>query len=147
MPPETSVQESNRAVYDACVSGAQDRPHIPHLRTDPSPSHRPLPRSLAEFRELEGREYRKARLRALWKRLLTALDAEGTRSDAVPRFVGGTALTPESASQMRKMYERELMESCSDSPGHIGWKKFKKYAEDKEVGQSSVLLLCSCWLI
>ena len=134
MPPETSAQESKRAVYDACVSGAQDRPHVPHLRSDPSHSYHPLPRSLAEFRELEGREYRKARLRALWKRLLTALDAEGMRSDTAPRLVGGATLTPESASQMRKMYERELMESCSDSPGHIGWKKFKKYAEDKEAG-------------
>ncbi|KAH9006979.1 mitochondrial carrier [Lactarius hatsudake] len=131
--PETS-EDSKRAIYDACVSGAQDRPHIPHLRSDPTTSYLPLPQSLVEFRELEGREYRKARLRALWQRLLTALDAEGTGADAVPRrLVGGAALTPESAAQMRKMYERELMESCSDSPGHIGWKEFKKYAEDKEV--------------
>lgn len=145
--PETSGEESKRALYDACISGAQDRPQIPHLRSDPQSSYHPLPRSLAEFRELEGREYRKARLRALWRRLLTALDAEGTSFDAVPRFVGGAALTPESASQMRKMYERELMESCSDSPGHIGWKKFKEYAEDKEAGQSSPLSLHSAWLI
>lgn len=130
--PETSTQESRRALYDACVSGAQDRPHIPHLRSDPQTSCHPLPRSLAEFRKLEGREYRKARLRALWKRLLTALHAEGTSFDTVPRLVGGATLTPESAAQMRKMYERELMESCSDKPGHIGWKKFKQYAEDKE---------------
>ncbi|KAI9448192.1 mitochondrial carrier [Lactarius indigo] len=138
--PETSAQESKRAVYDACVSGAHDRPHIPHLRSDPTHSYYPLPQSLVDFREQEGREYRKARLRALWKRLLTALDAEGTRPDAVPRrLVGGAALTPESAAQMRKMYERELMESCSDSPGHIGWKEFKKYAEDKEVDNNGHL--------
>ena len=145
--PETSAQESRRALYDACVSGAQDRPHIPHLRSDPQTSYRPLPRSLVEFREREGREYRKARLRALWKRLLIALDAEGTGFEAVPRLVGGTTLTPESAAQMRKMYERELMESCSDSPGHIGWKKFKQYAEDKEAGQISIVRLNSAWLI
>lgn len=137
--PDTSAEESKRAIYDACISGAQDRPEIPHLRSDPQTSYHPLPRSLAEFRKQEGREYRKARLRALWRRLLTALDAEHTASDVAPRLVGGAPLTPESASQMRKMYEKELMESCSDSPGHIGWKKFKKYAEDKEAGQSSPL--------
>ena len=140
MPETSATQESKRDAYDACVSGAQDRPHIPHLRSDPTTSYHPLPQSLIEFREQEGREYRKARLRALWKRLLIALDAECTGPDAAPRrLVGGAALTPESASQMRKMYERELMESCSDSPGHIGWKEFKKYAEDKEAGQSSSL--------
>ena len=139
--PETSAQDSGRALYDACVSGAQDRPHIPHLRSDPQTSYHPLPRSLVEFREREGREYRKARLRALWKRLLTALDAEDTGFEAAPRLVGGATLTPESAAQMRKMYERELMESCSDSPGHIGWKKFKQYAEDKEAGQISIVRL------
>jgi hypothetical protein len=36
---------------------------------------------------------------------------------------------------MRKTYERELMGRCKSS-GHIGWKEFKKYAEDKEAGQS-----------
>ena len=144
MPPETPAQESKRAVYDACVSGAQDPPQIPHLRSDPAPSYHSLPRSLTEFRELEGREYRKARLRALWKQLPAVLDPKGTRSDALPRFVGGATLTPEGASKMREVYERELMESCGDSPGHIEWKKFKKYAEDKEAGQSSALSLSLC---
>jgi hypothetical protein len=36
---------------------------------------------------------------------------------------------------MRRTYERELMGRCNSS-GHIGWKEFKKYAEDKEAGQS-----------
>jgi solute carrier family 25 (mitochondrial phosphate transporter), member 23/24/25/41 len=130
-----SVQQgSNRAVYDGSISGAQDRPYIPRLRSDPPPYH-PLPQSLVEFRAQEGHEYRKARLRALWKQLLTALDADDTDdSDAVSFPVGGAALTPESARQMRKIYDKELMGSCKSS-GHIGWKEFKKYAEDKEAGQ------------
>ena len=132
IPPETPAQESKRAVYDACVSGAQDPPQIPHLHSDPAPSYHPLPRSLAEFRELEGREYRKARLHALWKQLPAALDPKGTRSDALPRLVGGATLTPEGASKMREVYERELMESCADSPGHNGWKKFKSMPKAKK---------------
>ncbi len=136
--PESSTKGSRRLVYDGSISGAQDRPYIPHLRSD-SPSHHSLPRSLAEFRAQEGREYRKARLRALWKQLLTAIDSdavEDTGSDAPTYSVGSsTALTPESARQMRKTYERELMGRCKSS-GHIGWKEFKKYAEDKEAGQS-----------
>ncbi len=98
--PEPSAETPKRAVYDGSISGAQDRPYIPHLRSDP-PSFHPLPRSLAEFRNQEGREYRKARL--------------------------------ERARQMRKMYERELMGRCKSS-GHIEWKEFKMYADDKEAG-------------
>jgi solute carrier family 25 phosphate transporter 23/24/25/41 len=136
--PEYSEETPKRAVYDGSISGAQDRPYIPHLRSDPSSDH-PLPRSLAEFREQEGRRYRKARLRALWKQLLAALDPDTEDSDphaATVRSVGSsTALTPETARQMRKMYERELMGRCK-SAGHIEWKEFRKYAEDKEAGQS-----------
>ncbi|KAH9999315.1 mitochondrial carrier [Russula vinacea] len=129
--PESSTEVPNRLVYDASISGAQDRPYIPHLRSD-SPSYHPLPRSLAEFRAQEGREYRKARLRALWKQLLTALDSDDADSAVATNPVGSsTALTPESARQMRRTYERELMGRCNSS-GHIGWKEFKKYAEDKE---------------
>jgi solute carrier family 25 (mitochondrial phosphate transporter), member 23/24/25/41 len=134
--PESSAQGIKRTVYDNTISGAQDRPHIPRLRSDP-PSYHPLPQSLIEFRAQEGREYRKARLRALWKQLLTVLDAEDadTNSNLTSCPVRGAALTPESARQMRKIYDRELMGSCK-SAGHIGWKQFKKYAEDKEAGQS-----------
>lgn len=138
--PESSTNGSRRLVYDGSISGAQDRPDIPHLRSD-SPSYHPLPRSLAEFRAQEGREYRKARLRALWKQLLAAIESDAIKdagSDAPTYPVGvgnSTALTPESARQMRKTYERELMGRCKSS-GHIGWKEFKKYAEDKEAGQS-----------
>jgi solute carrier family 25 phosphate transporter 23/24/25/41 len=142
--PESSANGSRRLIYDGSISGAQDRPDIPHLRSDP-PSYHPLPRSLAEFRAQEGREYRKARLRALWKQLLAAIDSDAVKdagSDAPqptsPMGAGAgssTALTPESARQMRKTYERELMGRCKSS-GHIGWKEFKKYAEDKEAGQS-----------
>jgi solute carrier family 25 (mitochondrial phosphate transporter), member 23/24/25/41 len=137
--PESSAESPKRAVFDGSISGAQDRPYIPHLRSD-TPTYHPLPRSLAEFREQEGRAYRKARLRALWKQLLAALDsdvedAEVDRATTLPVVGSNTALTPETARQMRKMYGRELMGRCK-SAGRIEWKEFKKYAESKEAGQS-----------
>jgi len=71
--------------------------------------------------------------------LLAAIDSdavEGANFDRPTYPVGsGTALTPETARHMRKTYERELMGRCKSS-GHIEWKEFKKYAEDKEAGQS-----------
>jgi len=76
-------------------------------------------------------------LRALWKQLLAATDSDAVENagpDAPTYTVGSsTALTPESARRMRKTYERELMGRCKSS-GHIEWKEFKKYAEDKEIG-------------
>lgn len=135
--PEPSTEACKRLVYDGSISGAQDRPYIPHLRSD-APSYHPLPRSLADFRAQEGREYRKARLRALWKQLLVALESDAiddAHSNVAAYPVGSsTALTLESARQMRRTYERELMGRCK-STGHIEWKEFKKYAEDKEAGQ------------
>jgi len=78
-------------------------------------SYRSLPRTLAEFRAQEGHEYRKARLHALWKQLLVALDwdddashADSTLNSGVTSYpvvgtsVSGTALTPASARQMRR---------------------------------------------
>lgn len=138
--PEPSTEACKRLIYDGSISGAQDRPYIPHLRSD-EPSYHPLPRSLAEFRAQEGREYRKARLRALWKRLLVVLESDAVEdadSNMATYPVGSsTALTPETARQMRRTYERELMGRCKSS-GHIGWKEFKKYAEEKEAGQSTL---------
>jgi solute carrier family 25 phosphate transporter 23/24/25/41 len=146
VPESSSAEACKRAVYDGSISGAQDRPHIPHLRSD-APTYHPLPRTLAEFRVQEGREFRKVRLRALWKQLLAALDAGADAGSddvvAAAHPVGsGVALTPESARQMRKMYDRELMGSCKSS-SHIGWKQFKKYAEDKEAGEFAFALSLS----
>ncbi|KAI0307315.1 hypothetical protein B0F90DRAFT_555758 [Multifurca ochricompacta] len=134
--PESSPPVSGRAIYDTSISGAQDHSYITRLRSDAPPYHS-LPQSLVEFRVQEGREYRKARLRALWMQLLAALDSGDADSELELESypVGGVTLTPESAREMRKMYNRELI-GCCNSSGHIGWKEFKKYAEDKEAGKS-----------
>ena len=128
---------SGREIYDATLSGAQARPFVPRLRSDPSPYH-PLPKSLVEFREREGREERKRRLRALWKQLpgpgsnVHIGKAMSTKDRAL--------LTPEKAEAMKHIYEDELLQTCrSHVSGHgtspVDWKEFKNYAEAKEVGK------------
>ena len=141
---------SRRAVYEASLSGAQDRPFIPRLRSDP-PTYHPLPRTLQEFRELEGRQTRKARLRELWLKLPT-LDHSSADNDDGPSgdMIGGSAsLTPEHARKVQRLYTQELVGTCHHSshgdlsPGQIEWKEFKEYAEAKEAGTFPVLSPCA----
>ncbi|KZT20402.1 mitochondrial carrier [Neolentinus lepideus HHB14362 ss-1] len=129
---------SNREIYEACLSGAQERPYIPRLRSDP-PAYHPLSHSLLEFRQQEGAEERELWLRELWKRLpkrkLANVDEEAV-SKAIP-VLDNTSLTPERAKKLQEMYEDELVGTCnSNGLGltrlHIGWKEFKRYAEQKE---------------
>ncbi len=117
------------------LSIPSDRVYIPHLPSDPPvASH---PRTLAEFREGEGREKRKRRLQELWRSLPDVLHEPHNRSQA-----HGDAgdLTPEKAENLQKMYDRELLNLCathssrSHTTPHIGWKEFKVFAEKKEAG-------------
>ncbi|KAJ7507892.1 mitochondrial carrier [Mycena galericulata] len=129
--PDKDQTQTGREIFDASDSGAEPRPSIPRLRSDPSP-RRP-PGTLAEFRAEEGRENRKRRLKELWKQLPVL---HSNRSpDAT---VDTTGLTPEAAQRLITMYEKELLRKCgghssSTSPmGGIGWKEFREYAEAKE---------------
>ncbi|EPQ59905.1 hypothetical protein GLOTRDRAFT_34751 [Gloeophyllum trabeum ATCC 11539] len=129
---------SNRDIFEASLSGAQERPFIPRLRSDPPPYH-PLPHSLLEFRQQEGEEERDRRFRELWRRLpkrtFGNIDDEAI-SKSIP-VMDDASLTPERAKKLQEMYEDELVGSCN-SHGlgsirpHIGWKEFKRYAERKE---------------
>ncbi|KAF9464486.1 mitochondrial carrier domain-containing protein [Collybia nuda] len=129
---------SGRKIYEASLSGAQDRPPIPRLRSDPPPYH-PLPHTLHEFREAEGRENRKGRLQELWKRL--PIPAHRALAVQLPRTNNSDdidELTVEKAETLKAMYDEELLGHCGghdsgSQPGQIGWKEFKVYAEAKEV--------------
>ena len=118
-------------------STPSDRVYIPHKTSDPVAS-RQL-RSLADFREREGRENRKRRLQELWKSLPAVLHEPRNRSQV--RGEPGE-LTPEKAEGLQEIYDRELLNLCATpkSSGaqtrHIGWKEFKAFAEKKEVGKS-----------
>ncbi|TFK55973.1 mitochondrial carrier [Heliocybe sulcata] len=128
---------SKREIYEASLSGAQERPYIPRLRSDP-PAYHPLPHSLLEFRQQEGAEERERWLRELWRRLPKQrqgnIDDEAI-SRAIP-VMDDTSLTRERAKKLQEMYEDELVGSCNSSglglTRHIGWREFKRYAEQKE---------------
>ncbi|KAJ7498844.1 mitochondrial carrier [Mycena latifolia] len=131
---DKNTPQTGREIFEASDSGAEDRPFIPRLRSDPHP-RRP-PRTLSEFREEEGRDSRKRRLKELWKQLPVVHHGSTNRSpDAA---VDNAGLTPEAAQRLITMYEKELLRKCgghssSTSPmSGIGWKEFKEYAEAKE---------------
>jgi len=143
---DTSTPDG-RTIYETSLSGAQKRPFIPPLRSDHS-NYTPIPHSLAEFRNQEGREARKKKLHALWSQLPKPtshrLDAEGYSNIALVNE--NEALTLQKAQKLKAMYENELLGRCGvhlvgPAPGHIKWKDFKTYAEAKEVGTLLSLLL------
>ncbi|KAH7887680.1 mitochondrial carrier [Phlebopus sp. FC_14] len=131
----SKLHPTGRHIYEASLSGAQDRPFIPRLRSDP-PTYNPIPHSLQEFREQEGEENREHRLRELWKRLPSSnYHASKTAATRVVR--PGEAMTAEMAADMSRTYEDELLGRCSGhvssgQPTQIRWPEFRKYAEAKE---------------
>ncbi|OJA18971.1 hypothetical protein AZE42_00332 [Rhizopogon vesiculosus] len=133
MAPEK--RPTGHDLYESCLSGAQDRPFIPRLRSDPPPFH-PLPHSLLEFREQEGKEDRERRLLELWKRLPNSSYHESEVAGS--RIChAGEPLTVQKAEEMRKVYEDELLRKCgghtmNERPSHIRWSEFRRYAEAKE---------------
>ena len=115
------------------------RSYVPHLPSDPPVSAQP--RTLPEFREREGRANRECRLHEIWKSLPDVLHEPHNRSKV---HMDPGQLTPEKAEGLQKMYDRELLDLCATHPSagqapHVGWKKFKEFAEKKEVGKSLAL--------
>ena len=147
--PASPRRPTRREVFEASFSGAQTRPFIPRLRSDP-PSYQPLPHNLVEFREQEGQESRTSRLRQLWLTLpkdvrinhAEAEDEQVAREFAVD---GDQSLTRERAERLQEMYQDELFSRCRTHTTellhrNIGWVEFEKYAEAKEAGACP----CSC---
>lgn len=131
-------QPTGREIYETCLSGVRDRPFIPRLRSDLLP-YRPIPNSLLEFREQEGKENRERRLHDLWRSLPNTC-FQGSETAATLGFSLGESLTPEKVENMGRVYEDELLRRCgghisSQRPTHIPWPVFRDYAEVKEAGQ------------
>ena len=135
---------SGRAVFEACLSGAQERPLIPRLRSD-NVRYGVLPHSLEEFRQAEGYETREKRLHDLWKKIkhrgfhLHPTDLPGKH---IHLHEHGS-LTTERAKRLEEAYEFELVQKCGEE-NHNGsralhWREFKRYAEAKEAGKSQNL--------
>ncbi|KAF8655237.1 hypothetical protein AX16_003142 [Volvariella volvacea WC 439] len=95
-----------------------------------SPSQPPRSHTLAQFRELEGRENRKRKLQALWETLPNSAHnkQEGTNA---PPDQGELS----QAAWLKAKYDDELLGRCKgtlESARAIQWKEFKEYAEAKE---------------
>lgn len=140
-----TAPSSSRDVYEASYDGAQDRPFIPRLRSDPAPYH-PIPRTLAEFRNQEGRAERKRRLQALWKLLPQSRhsSAPGDVKDSTRSTTSlkEENLTAERAAKLKDIYDQELIGRCSPREGSsqssehpIPWPEFRDYALAKEAGE------------
>lgn len=139
---------TSRELYESCLSGAQDRPFIPRLRSDP-PSFNPLPHSLLEFRKQEGKEERERRLHELWKRLPNS-SYHGSEVAPSRTLPAREPLTAQRAEEMRKVYEDELLGKfgchiTNERPSHIRWPEFRRYAETKEAGEC--FILCSGYFL
>ncbi|KAI9001053.1 mitochondrial carrier [Trametes punicea] len=130
---------SARQLFDEVHSGARPRPFIPRLRSDPPP-YQPIPHSLKEFREQEGLEDRRRRLRQLWRSLPRKDGYPVVDDEAVARAYPVKSdgdITAESAKQLREMYDDELLGRCGAPPHgpfsrRVSWAEFEKYADAKE---------------
>jgi solute carrier family 25 (mitochondrial phosphate transporter), member 23/24/25/41 len=121
------MPSSRRQTFENTLSGAQPPPLLPPLKGDPTPGP-PLPATLEEFRDNEGKRARETRLRALWK----ALPAKTTRSRK-PTASRHDA-SPE-AQKMREIYDHELLSRMgrpNGDPKPVDWNEFLKYSNEKE---------------
>lgn len=132
---------SGRDIFEATLSGEQNAPWIPRLRSDPPPYH-PIPKTLAAFREEEGRESRKQRLQALWKHICKqGYNFHHQAGSKAVEPISGKKEVPaiQQAEKLRATYEDELLShvgghTTGSSLDRIGWTSFREYAESKEAG-------------
>ncbi|KAI0719597.1 mitochondrial carrier [Cerioporus squamosus] len=130
---------SARQIFEETLSGARPPPFIPRLRSDPPPFPS-IPHSLYEYREQEGQDERRKRLRALWHKLPKRDAFNGVDEEAVARAYPVKTdgdLTAESARQLDEMYEDELLGRCGvhtrgPFSTSVSWPEFEKYADAKE---------------
>lgn len=129
-PSPSGSGPSRQQVYDSSLDGTVQRPNIPLLWSDRTAhSLRVIPRSLQDYRALEGEEAREKRLRAIWKQLpRTGKKGERIHPDKVKESPDVHCMTQEGAESLRDMYREELMDRT------IGWKGFLDYVDHKEDG-------------
>ncbi|OCF44486.1 solute carrier family 25 (mitochondrial phosphate transporter), member 23/24/25/41 [Kwoniella heveanensis CBS 569] len=131
------------------------------LREPPGPDIIPPSRpSLAEFRISEGANVRSAKLKALWNSLPHLPDVPDDENTPTPtkkmKLPGQdtlTALSPERAERLRKLYEEELVKKCNEKRPEarlwggaddlepemknvkgkgVAWQDFRRFLWDKE---------------
>lgn len=134
---------------DNAIDRRKDSPNAAEQNSD----QKPIPaRSLAEFREIEGRSLRKERLHALWQQICNsgylsspqdhppALNENDNEKSKIART--NTGLSADNAEQLRAAYEAELFGRCGaqSSKKQIGWEQFKSYALAKEAGTTICII-------
>ncbi|KAG8999694.1 hypothetical protein FRB90_011972 [Tulasnella sp. 427] len=129
---------SARELFDDAFSGRAEQPNIPVLRTDRQLPHYLTPKSLVDYRALEGEESRDARLRSIWMKLPKHRPpdrhSEGSGStDGPPKPLRYEDMTKERAEMLREMYWGELMARAS-----LDWEGFLQYVDQKEAELWSV---------
>ncbi|KAG9034417.1 hypothetical protein FS837_002203 [Tulasnella sp. UAMH 9824] len=138
-PPSRAVGSvpKGRELFDDALRGQAEQPNIPILRTDRQLPHYPTPKSLKDYRALEGEESREARLRSIWLKL--PKDRPPDRSapvgstDGPPRSLRYEDMTKERAESLRETYWEELMRRASSD-----WEGFLAYVDQKETELWSV---------
>lgn len=123
-----------RELFDDALRGQAEQPNVPILRTDRQLPHYPTPKSLKDYRALEGEESREARLRSIWLKLPKHRPPDRSApvgsTDGPPRSLRYEDMTKERAESLRETYWEELMRRASTD-----WEGFLAYVDQKEAGE------------
>ncbi|KAG9017317.1 hypothetical protein FRB93_007431 [Tulasnella sp. JGI-2019a] len=133
LPITSNRSPSRRDLFEETLNGTLERPSIPLLWSDRSKSPITVPRSLDDYRALEGHDSRETRLRAIWKKL-PKTERKGVRLHPekaherieYPKPTNVDCMTKEGAESLREMYREELMDRSID------WHGFLQYVDHKE---------------
>lgn len=117
--PSTSISRYDQD-NDGHSHAHADLPTRPlTLREPPAPDLLPTSRpTLTQFRQAEGPLTRAGKLKALWEALPTLPEYQegptATKRMQLPGQDTVTALSPERADRLRKLYLEELVKECND---------------------------------
>ncbi|KIO17155.1 hypothetical protein M407DRAFT_33196 [Tulasnella calospora MUT 4182] len=140
-PPARAAGSASkgRELFDDAFSGQAEQPNIPIIRTDRQLPHDITPKSLKDYRALEGEESREVRLRSIWLKLPKHRPPDRSEpvgtSDGPPRSLRYEDMTKERAESLRGIYWEELMRRAS-----LDWEGFLTYVDQKEAGKAVVRL-------
>ncbi|KAG8903969.1 hypothetical protein FRB99_002448 [Tulasnella sp. 403] len=130
----TGPSTSRRDIFEDTLSGAQDPPNIPLLQSDRQKRRFPAPKSLRDYRVLEGEWQREQRLRSIWLRLPKSKPSDvpktpvaDTNGQGSSRLADVSSLTKERAESLSEEYWEELVQR-----GSSDWKGFLAYVDQKE---------------
>lgn len=138
-PPSQGVGSApkGRELFDDAFSGQAEQPNIPIIRTDRQLPHYLTPKSLKDYRSLEGEQSREARLRSIWLKLPKHRPPDRSEpvgtTDGPLKSLRYEDMTRERAESLRETYWEELTLRAS-----LDWEGFLTYVDQKEAELWSV---------